>query len=75
MPKETIEQVLDKHGDSIMSLPGVVGVGEGECSGEPCIKIFVLEKTLELMGQFPRELVGYPVEVEETGEFKALNGE
>ena len=71
MPEKTIRQVLEQHTDSLMSLPGVVGAGQGECSGRPCIKVFVLEKTSELARQIPSTIEGYRVEVVESGEIKA----
>ena len=71
MPEKTISQVLDQHTDSIMSLPGVVGTGQGECSGRPCITVLVVEKTPEVLGQIPSAIEGYMVEVRESGEIKA----
>ena len=73
MPKKTIAKVLDEHADDLMSLPGVVGVGQGECSGNPCIKVLVVEKTSDLLRQVPHTIDGYEVEVQETGEIKALD--
>ena len=73
LPTKTIEQVLDEHSDSLMALSGVVGVGQGECSREPCIKVFVVEKTSDLLRRIPSAIEGYPVEVTETGEFRALD--
>jgi len=70
MPERTIQAVLREHTDSLMSLPGVVGTAQGECEGKPCIKVFVVKKTLE---QIPSELDGYPVATQETGEFRALD--
>ena len=72
MPSKTIEEVLKEHTDELMSIPGVVGTAEGLCDGNPCIKVFVIEITPELEQKIPEELEGYPVEVEETGEFEAL---
>ncbi len=54
-----------------MSLPGVVGTGIGECDGKPCIKIFAKAKSDSLAKQIPRQIDGYPIEIEVTGEFKA----
>ena len=71
MPKAAIETVLKEHTDILMSLPGVVGTGRGECDGRPCIRVFVVEKTPELMRKIPSSLEGYAVEVEETGEIRA----
>ena len=72
MPSKTIEEVLKEHTEELMSIPGVVGTGEGLCDGKPCIKVFVLKFTPELEQKILNILVGYPVEVEETGEFEAL---
>ena len=68
----TIEQALADSTDSLMSLPGVVGTAQGLCDDEPCIKVFVVKKTPELLRQIPAEIEGYTVAVEETGEIKAL---
>ena len=72
MPLKTIEAALREHTHGLMSLPGVVGTGQGLCDGQPCIKVFVVKKTPELFGQIPTEIEGYTVAVEETGEIKAL---
>ncbi len=72
MPEKSITEVLKAHTDALMALPGVVGVGQGLCGGRDCVKVFVAEMTPELARQLPRELDGYPVEVEATGAFKAL---
>jgi len=65
--------VLKEHTDSLMSLPGVVGTGEWECSGQHCIRVFVVKETPELLNEFPNAIEGYLVTVQETGEFKALD--
>ena len=44
MPDKAIETVLEQHTLRLMSLPGVVGVGEGRCAGAPCIKVLVHRK-------------------------------
>lgn len=72
MAKKAIEDVLKEHTDSLMAIPGVVGTAQGLCSGEPCIKVFVAEKTDELVKQIPPEIDGYPVDIQETGEFRKL---
>ena len=75
MPERTVTDVLREHTASIMSVPGVVGIGQGECSGEPCIQVLVVKKTSELLKQIPSAIEGYAVEVLETGEIKALPAE
>jgi len=72
MPEKTIEEVLKEHTNKLMSIPGVVGIAEGLCDDQPCIKVFVIKKTPELEQKIPPVLDGYTVEVEETGEFRAL---
>ncbi len=73
MPKKTIEAVLKEHTNTLMSLPGVVGTAQGECVGKPCIKVFVVKKTSDLVKQIPATLEGYAVEIQVTGEIKALD--
>ena len=73
MQQKTIQAVLKENTDKLMALPGVVGTGLGECSGKPCIKVFVMKKTPELLKQIPSTLEGYTVAVEETGAFRALD--
>ena len=55
-----------------MSIPGVVGVGQGLCEEKSCIKIFVIEKTPDMEQRISNILEGYPVVVEVTGPIKAL---
>ncbi len=72
MSAKTIEEVLKEHTEELMSVPGVVGIGQGLCNDKPCIKVFVIEKTPELEQEIPSSLEGYPVMIEETGEIRAL---
>ena len=73
MTGKTLEAVLKQHSDRLMALPGVVGVAIGECEGNPCIKVLVVEKTPQLVNEIPPTLEGYPVVIEETGEIRALH--
>jgi hypothetical protein len=70
--KRGIEEVLREHTPGIMAIEGVTGTAEGLCGDRPCIKVYVARKTPELTARIPSSIEGYPVEVEETGEFKAL---
>jgi hypothetical protein len=72
MTAKTIEEVLKEHTEDLMSIPGVVGTAQGLCDDRDCIKVFVIEKTPELDQKIPNTLEGYPVMIEETGEFRAL---
>ncbi len=68
----TIEQVKEKHESKLMSIQGVEGVGIGEELGKPFIKVYVAKKTKSLETKIPKQMEGYPVKIEESGEFKAL---
>lgn len=71
MSEKSIQEVLKEHTDALMAIEGVVGVGQGLCNDKDCIKVFVVEKTAELEQKIPDELDGFPVEIVESGEFKA----
>ena len=71
MPEKTIEAVLEDHTPRLISLPGVVGIGEGRCAGAPCIKVLVIEKTDDLAARIGDAIDGYPVEIGESGEIRA----
>ena len=66
-----IEDVKDRHEAKLMGTEGVVGVGIGECEGTPCIKVFVIEKTPEVEAMIPKEIEGFKVDIEESGEIIA----
>jgi hypothetical protein len=72
MPKRTIEQVQEAHTDEWMASPGVEGTAIGLFKGKPCIKILVSVKAQKLRGKIASSVEGYPVIVEETGTFRAL---
>ena len=69
--ESTIETAQAKLTDRVMALPGVVGLGIGECKGAPCIKVFVVRSTEELDRQIPSSFEGFPVEMQVTGEIRA----
>ncbi len=71
MPEKTIEQVLRENTDRLMSLSGVVGTAEGQCSGKPCIYVFVAESSPDLVDQIPSEIDGYQVQIQVSGVFQA----
>ena len=73
MPKKTIEAVLKEHTDRLMSIPGVVGTAQGECKGQPCMKVYVVKKTPDLVKQIPSALEGYTLVIQETGQIRALD--
>ena len=72
MPEKAIEKVLKEQTKKLVSMPGVVGTGQGLCDGRPCIKVYVIKETPELDQKIPRTLEGYPVVIEETGEIRVF---
>ncbi|MEJ2033086.1 MAG: hypothetical protein P8Y63_08625 [Deltaproteobacteria bacterium] len=72
MADSKIRSVLERHRDELMAIPGVVGFAEGRCNGISCIKVYVTGKRSEIAGKIPSRLEGFPVNVEETGEFKPV---
>lgn len=73
MPDLSITEVFDANQESIMALPGVVGVGIGEHGGEPCIRVMVEAATPAVRTGIPDQLGGYAVVVDETGPIRALD--
>lgn len=77
-----LQHVLSMHGDSIMKLAHVVGVGIGEKyvdgrnTHQACITVFVDKKiitsALAPEDRIPEELEGCVVDVVESGVFKIL---
>ena len=72
MTRKIIESVLEENKKRLMSLNGVTGIAIGKSQGKLCIKVFVNQKTDELQDQIPSSLGGYPVLVEQRGQFRAL---
>ena len=73
--RRNIEQVQQAHTNQWMEIPGVHGTGIGLFEGKPCIKIFSSKKAEELRGKIPSEVEGYPVIIEVTDTFQALDQE
>jgi len=71
MSSKSIEQVLKERTPELMSMPGVVGTGQGLCDGQPCIKVFVKQKSPELESKIAEILEDTKYAIEETGEFRA----
>lgn len=67
----SITDVLKRHTDSLMAIPDVVGVGQGEKNGAPTIYIMVKRMTDGLRRALPDSIEGYAVDVHVTGEIKA----
>lgn len=73
MSQRSIDDVLRAHTDHLMSIDGVVSVGQGLCGGEPCMRVGVSVPADTLRGKIPDSLEGYPVEVTEIGMVRPLD--
>ncbi len=73
MPANPIDRVLDAHRARLLSLPGVVGVARAQSQGRPCIQVYVSDRSPDLVDRVPATLEGYPVRIQESGEFQALD--
>jgi len=73
VPEKSIEQVIAEYTDEWMAIPGIEGTAIGLSDNKPCIKIFTSVKTQELRAEIPSTIEGYPVIIEETGTFHALD--
>lgn len=75
MKPEDYEAVIRRCAPDLMQLPGVVGVGLGEYSGRPCIKVLVVKSTPALLSKIPSHIERLPVHVSESGQIQALDNE
>lgn len=62
-------EVLERHREKLLAIPGVVGVGIGRDDGE-VIELLVAEE-----GAYPQELEGVPLRIRVVGRLKADHGE
>ena len=69
-----INEVLRGHEDEILAIPGVTMIIIGaNLQGEPCIKVGVEVANADVEERIPREMEGWPVVIEETGEVGPKN--
>jgi len=76
MPKQDIKTVMEAHASELMAIEGVTAVAIGELDdGTPCIKVYVVKKTDDLVRRIPKKLGGHPVTVEESGVIRPMSGD
>ncbi len=76
MSIDDIKIVMEAHVDELMAISGVVGVAIGALDdGTPCIRVLLLEDSPELRSRIPQKLDGHPVEIDVTGEIRAMPDE
>lgn len=73
MVDKDIKDVLLKYSDTLMDIPGVVAVGQGEWRGNQCIRVLVSDRNNDTLEQIPDTIEGYKVIVDESGEFRAFD--
>jgi len=66
-----ISDVLRRHTDALMAIPGVVGVGQGERNGHPTVYVMVARLTDSLRRALPDSVEGYAVQIVTTGTIQA----
>jgi hypothetical protein len=73
-PQRDINAVLNSHSQELMAKPGVVGVYVGLMpdAKTQCIKVMLKDAATTSNAKLPKELEGYPVQTEITGEIRPL---
>jgi len=76
MSTEDAIRVMDAHVKELMAIPGVIGVAVGALDdGKPCITVLVARKTSEQGKRIPKEIEGYTVVIEQSGEIRPMAGD
>ena len=73
-PRRDINAVLAAHDRQLLALPAVVGVYVGVLADgrTPCLKVMLARPTPETERRIPREIEGYPMVTEISGEIRPL---
>ena len=74
-PSPDINAVLRAHDKELLAVPGVVGVYVGLLDDRktPCLKVMLAQKSAETERAIPKNIEGFPVVIEVTGEIKPLD--
>ena len=73
-PSRPLADVIRDRAAELMALPGVVGIAEGALpDGSPCLRIYLERRTPEIDARLPRTVEGWPVDVEVSGAFRAMD--
>lgn len=67
----SIKTTIESYGPELMSLEYVVGIGESECNGEPCIRVYLSQADHATLREIPAELNGITVIKEISGPLQA----
>lgn len=63
----SVHDVLEQHRAEWMEHPDVTGVGVGSCDGEPCLVVYLIRRSEDVVRALPDRVDGYPVRLEVTG--------
>jgi len=75
VPTRDVKTVMEAHVDELMAITGVTGVAIGELEdGTPCIQVYVVKKSDEIVKKIPSELEGHPVHIIESGVIRPMSG-
>lgn len=66
-----IESAQRHLSERLLRLPGVTAVGIGDHEGAPCLRVWVIDRSEELMAAIPSDWAGFVVVVEESGRIEA----
>ncbi len=74
-PSRDINAVLRAHDKELLAIPWVVGVYVGllEDGKTPCLKVMLSTKSPEADGAIPKNIEGFPVVIEVSGEIRPLD--
>jgi len=64
--------VIARNAGTLMAIPGVVGLYEGETQGKTVLRVMVLSRADSTLRRIPKTLEGYPVEIEVSGPIKPM---
>ena len=71
MEQTQIAHAIEAHAPRLMELKHVVGVGESNCNGEPCIRVYLEQVDPQTLNEIPTELDGIIVIKEVSGPLSA----
>ena len=71
-PELPAARVIEASADSLMAIPGVVGVYEGRSRSETVIRIMLATRSDSLVRRLPARLGGYRVELEIGGTIEPM---
>jgi hypothetical protein len=72
-PTRSIADIVASESPTLLAIPGVVAVREGQSEGRPCIVVFVDKVMAEHRRRIPTRLQNVPVVIEASTDARALD--